>query len=128
MKEIKKFNQLALVITAFSYLIIAIVFNFIFPEKFHWSLLISPAFIAGITVLMHRKLMLSSDVRAQKFTNMFMGMNGLKLMAFLIYILIYVLVMSEYAIAFLAIFFPLYIVFTSLEISQLLKHLDRNKK
>lgn len=128
MKEIKKFNQMALLITALAYVIIAIVFYFIFPEKFHWSLLIAPAFVALVTAFMHKKLMLSSDARAQKFTNMFLGMTGLKLMAYLFYILIYVLTLKTFAIPFLAIFFPLYIVFTTLEVSQLLKHLNQEKE
>jgi len=127
MKEIKKFNKMALLITASAYIIITIVFYFIFPEKFHWSLLIAPAFVAFVTAFLHRKLMLTSDARAQKFTNMFMGMSGLKLMAYLFYILIYVLVLPEFAIPFLAIFFPLYVVFTSLEVSQLLSHLNKDK-
>lgn len=127
MNEIKEFNRWILLITMLSYAIITGVFNFIFPEQFHWSLLVAPALLATVTILLHRKLLLSSLGRPQRFINMFMAATGIKLMLYLFFILAYVLLYTDYAIPFIVIFFTLYITYTFLEIVNLLKFLKTLK-
>ncbi len=123
MNEIKQFNKQILLIATFAYLAIALVFNFLFPEKFHWSLLLIPAILAIVTTLLHRKLLQSGKDRPQKFINVFMAVTGIKLMIYLITVLIYVMLFTNYAIPFVIIFFSLYIIYTVIEIKSLLKYL-----
>lgn len=123
MKELKKFNSQVLLIALLCYTIIAVVFYFLFSEKFHYTLLFVPILLAAVTSFLHRKLILSSYDRPVKFINMFMAVTGIKLMIYLFSILIYIMLLTEYAIPFLAIFFSLYIVYTFIEISSLLKFL-----
>jgi len=127
MKEIKQFNKWVLQIAAICYLLIGVVFNYILPEEFHWSLLLVPAILATVTILLHRKLVLSSTERPQKFINMFMAVTGIKLMLYLFIILAYVLLFTDSAIPFIVIFFVLYIAYTFLEIVNLLKYLKTVK-
>ncbi len=127
MNEIKKFNNTIILITSISYVLIGVVFYFLIPEKFHYSLLIVPILEALVTSLLHRKLILSSSERPQKFINMFMAVTGIKLMLYLFFILIYIIALTEFALPFLAIFFPLYIIFTIIEINQLLAFLKTLK-
>ncbi len=121
MNEIKQFNKQILLIATFAYLLIALVFNFLYPEKFHYSLLFIPAILAVVTALLHRKLLLSGKDRPQKFINKFMAVTGIKLMIYLITVLIYVMLFTNYAIPFVIIFFGLYIIYTFIEIKSLLK-------
>ena len=123
MNEIQKFNKIIIVITALTYVLIGLVFYYIIPNKFHLSLLLVPVLEAFVTSLLHSKLIKSSSGRPQKFINMFMVVTGIKLMIYLFFILIYIIALTEYALPFLGIFFPLYIVFTVLEIKQLLAFL-----
>ena len=127
MVEIKKFNQIVYAIALLSYLIIAVVFYYIIPSKFHLSLLIVPIFEAVVTSLLHKKLILTSNERPQKFINMFMAVTGIKLMLYLFFILIFIVTLTEFAIPFLAIFFPLYIIYTIIEINQLLAFFNKLK-
>ena len=128
MKEIKRFNRIIILIALLSYLIIGLVFYYIIPEKFHYSLLLVPVLEALVTSLLHQKLIKSSSDRPQKFINMFMAVTGIKLMIYLFFILIYIVTLTEFALPFLAIFFPLYIIYTIIEISQLLSFLKTLKK
>ena len=127
MVEIKKFNQIVYAIALLTYLIIAVVFYYIIPSKFHLSLLTVPILEALVTSLLHKKLILSSKERPQKFINMFMAVTGIKLMLYLFFILIFIITLTEFAIPFLAIFFPLYIIYTILEINQLLAFFNKLK-
>ena len=127
MVEIKKFNQVVYVIALLTYLIMAIVFYYIIPYKFHLALLSVPILEALTTSLFHRKLILSSKERPQKFINMFMAVTGIKLMLYLFFILIFIVTLTEFAIPFLAIFFPLYIIYTIIEINQLLAFFNKLK-
>ena len=123
MKELKRFNLNLLIIAALSYLIMAILFFFVWPNQFHFSILFIPILLAGTTYVLHRKLIITSSDRPIKFINMFMAVTGIKLLVYLIVILLYVMFLTPYAIPFLAVFFPLYIVYTFIEISSLLKFL-----
>jgi len=127
MTEIRNFNKIVYSIALFTYLIIAIVFYFFIPEKFHITLLIVPIIEAVITSVLHKKLILSSKERPQKFINMFMAVTGIKLMIYLFSILIFIITLTEFAIPFLSIFFPLYIIYTFIEIKQLLAFFEKLK-
>lgn len=127
MPALKSFYKKVALILIISYLAIAVVFTSIFPDKFHWTLLVVPGFIGLITSILHKKLLSVGAARPQKFINMFMAVTGSKLMIYLFFILIYIWFLTAYAIPFLAIFFSLYIAFTFLEIHCLLKFLNSMK-
>jgi len=128
MNELKRFNIIIFSIALISYLVIGLIFYFIFPNKFHYSLLFVPILEAGVTSLLHKRLILSSEERPQKFINMFMAVTGIKLMTYLFFILIFIVVLTDYALPFLSIFFPLYIIYTIIEINQLLAFLKTLKQ
>jgi len=123
MEELRGFNRKILLIAVLSYLLIAIVFYFIIPTQFHYSMLFVPVLLASVTYFLHKKLILTSSDRPVKFINMFMAVTGIKLLTYLVVILIYVMLLTQYAIPFLGIFFPLYIIYTFIEISSLLRFL-----
>ena len=123
MNELKKFNTQIIGVALIAYIVIAVVFYFIIPALFHFSLLAVPVLLVLVTSLLHRKLVLTGQERPVKFINMFMAVTGIKLMAYLVAILLYVMLLTEFAMPFIAIFFSLYIVFTIIEINGLLKYL-----
>lgn len=127
MNEIKAFNRWLLLFTVITYAIMAVVFKFVLPEQFHMSLIAVPIVLAMVTMILHKKLIVSSTERPQKFVNMFMAMTGIKLLLYLFIVLIYVMVFTEFAIPFIAIFFTVYILFASLEVNSLLKYLKTLK-
>lgn len=128
MNELKKFNTLIIGVALAVYILMAIVFYFIIPELFHYSLILVPVLLALVTSLLHKKLILAGQERPIKFINMFMAVTGIKLMIYLVAILLYVMFLTDYAIPFIAIFFTLYIIYTILEIKDLLKYLKGMEK
>jgi len=122
MKKSKLTTQV-LLITALSYLLIAITFYFVFPKAFHYSLLLIPLLLSFTTIWLHNMLIKAAQKAPLKFVNQFMMVTGIKLLLYLFSILIFILLWSQYAISFLIIFFALYVVFTVLEINALLKFL-----
>jgi hypothetical protein len=92
------------------------------PSKY-----ISPA-IPGIIIfflvltlsLFYYQLMASIN-RVSKFVNVFLMATGLKLLVFLVIIVTYVFLNKSDAVNFISSFFIIYLIFTILEISQILK-------
>ena len=123
MKELKKFNYRIIAVAFITYLVMAVVFYFIIPTLFHFSLIAVPVLLVLVTSLLHRKLVHTGNERPIKFINMFMAVTGIKLIVYLVIILLYVMLLTKYAIPFIVIFFSLYIVFTFIEIKGLLKYL-----
>jgi len=128
MNTSKKFNIQILLIALLSYIVIAVVFTLFIPNRFHYSLLIVPALLVSTTYLLHQKLIAYSDKRPQKFITMFMAVTGIKLLLYLFFLLIYILLLTEHAIPFLSIFFILYIIYSFMEAISLLKYLKQQQK
>jgi len=122
MKKSKLTTQVIL-ITVLAYILIAIVFYFFFLEAFHFSLLLTPLLLSFTTIWLHGLLIKASEKTPMRFVNQFMMVTGIKLLLYLVFILVFILAWSPYAIPFLIIFFSLYIIFTVLEINELLKFL-----
>ncbi len=120
-----KFNYLISGITVFSYLVIWIILHYIFPEKRHFSLFIVPMILYLTTLLLHHQLIKNANRKPQKFIGLFLGTTGIKLFLYLIIIAIYVMIWTPYVIPFITIFFSLYIIFTAIEVSALLKFLKQ---
>ena len=127
MSEIKKFNLKVAVIALLSYLIMGLFFYLISPHLFHYSLLFIPVLLALVTSLLHRKLILSTHTRPQKFITIFMAITGIKLLSYLFLLLIYILLLTQYAIPFLMTFFILYVIYTFLEVFSILRFLKTLK-
>ncbi len=127
MKSISKFDYTISVITVFSYLVIWLIFHYIFPEKKHFSLFIIPMLVYLITILLHHQLIKNANRKPQKFIGLFLGITGIKLISYLAIITIYVIIWTPFVVPFISIFFTLYILFTILEVSSLLKFLRQLK-
>ncbi len=127
MKSISKFDYILSFITIFSYLVIWLTFHYIFPEKRHFSLFIVPMLLYLVTIVLHHQLIRNANRKPQKFIGLFLGVTGIKLITYLIIITIYVMIWTPFVVPFITIFFSLYIIFTVLEISSLLKFLRQLK-
>ena len=90
-----------------------------------WPVII--LFFLAFTVLMHRFLLKSTEGRPQKFIYSFMMITTIKILLYLGIILVYVLVNRPDAVAFIAVFFLNYFLFTGFEISSVVKFLEKPK-
>jgi len=87
-------------------------------------------FVFVVTAIVHYLLMKQSTNRPQKFINSFMLSITAKLMLFVIVIVAYAFTHKPQAPAFIVSFFIMYIVYTSLEVIEILgflKSVDKNK-
>jgi len=122
MKKYNKLTQQVFLIVFLSYIAIGGLY-FTNPFFFHYSLLLIPLILSVTTIWLHNTLLNASKKAPLKFINKFLMVTAVKLLLYLFIVLIFILLWSAYAIPFLVIFFTLDIVFTYLEINNLLKFL-----
>lgn len=78
------------------------------------------AFFLMSSVGLHAAIIASLSENPKRFPAYFMGITGLKLMAYLLSISIYVVIYQESGIPVLILFLILYVLFTALELFSLL--------
>ncbi len=127
MKLNSKFIYSLSLLTLLSYLIIGVVFYFFLPEHRHFSYFLIPAVLYIITILLHHKLVQTAERKPEKFVPVFLGITGIKLITYLTLVMAYVWVWTNHVVPFITIFFSIYIIFTVVEISALLKFLKQPK-
>ncbi len=123
MKLNSKFIYNLSLLTLLSYLIIGVVFYFFLPEQRHFSFFLIPAVLYIVTILLHHKLIQTAEQNPKRFVPVFLGVTAVKLITYLVLIIAYVWAWTNYVVPFITIFFTLYIIFTVVEISSLLKSL-----
>ena len=79
-----------------------------------------------ITALVHLVLLNVGTREPQKFVRKYMLASGLKMIAYLFFILIYLLLNPEDAIIFLISFLSFYLIFTIFEVFSILNVLKKN--
>jgi len=81
--------------------------------------------IATITTMGHLWVIRSADQNPMKFTTAFMASVTLKLLVYLFFMLIYLLIDHSQVITFILTFIALYISFTIFEVIQILKFIKK---
>ena len=81
--------------------------------------------IATVTTMGHLWVIRAADQNPMKFTTAFMASVTLKLLVYLFFMLIYLLIDHSQAISFILTFIALYIAFTIFEVIQVLKFIKK---
>jgi hypothetical protein len=84
-------------------------------------------FYLGLNILVFYVLLKSSQFRPARFVSNFMMMTGIKLFAYLAFLVIYVFSDKPHAVTFLLTFLILYVVFTVFEVVAVLHYLKKLK-
>ncbi len=121
---IKKFVLFCLVLTGMSLLLFDLVLKDlylkIYPVQF--------ALVALVTFLSHLRLMKSFDQNIRRFSTTFLSTMSVKLLIYMVFIIIYLLIDRTRAINFVLTFLVLYLCFTTFEVIQISDFLKKNKK
>lgn len=80
-----------------------------------------------LTAIVHFFLLRAGKKRAQRFIPAFMAATTIKLLASLVFLLLYVLTHREEAIRFIIFFFLLYLSYSTFEIISILSHFRKYK-
>lgn len=94
-----------------------------YPTGNAWVLHLSNLFQLVMAIAVHMALMKASTGRVQRFVPNFMLATTLKLLINLGVIVVYAFTHRSQAAFFIASYFVLYVLYTTLEITALLKHL-----
>jgi L-asparagine transporter-like permease len=92
----------------------------IFPLQF--------AVIAAVTILSHLKLMKSYHQNARRFSTTYMSVMSVKLLIYMMFILVCLLIDRSRAVIFVAIFLTLYLFFTIFEVIEISNFFKKNPK
>lgn len=84
--------------------------------------------IATVTTIGHLLIIRASEKNAMKFTTAFMASVTFKLMVYLFFMLIYLVIDHSQVISFVLTFMSLYIVFTIFEVIQVLSFIKKYSK
>jgi hypothetical protein len=96
------------------------------PEKSFTGVFFVIPFVMVITVVFHFVLMKASMVNPRNFVGKFVAFSGIKLMIYLIVILVYAFTIKSEIVIFLLSFLITYVLFTTIEISAILKFLKKS--
>ncbi|MEI6679021.1 MAG: hypothetical protein WCL21_10470 [Mariniphaga sp.] len=84
--------------------------------------------IATVTTIGHLLIIRASEKNAMKFTTAFMASVTFKLMAYLFFMLIYLVIDHSQVISFVLTFMSLYVAFTIFEVIQVLNFIKKYSK
>lgn len=82
-------------------------------------------FVTSVTVLFHFMLVKAANASNILFVNKFLAFSGIKLMVYMLTIIIYIFFIKFEPVVFLLSFVLLYLIFTVLEITSLLKYFKK---
>lgn len=109
---------LALILTTAGYGM----FLFLVPESYFLLFPVIPFFLFAVTIIVHIYLVKASQNNPRKFTSKYLGAMGLKIFIYIIFMVIFLAVATEHAIAFLISFLVCYAAFTLVEVIAMLKY------
>ena len=101
-------------------------YTFVLPESYFPLFPIIPAFLFIVTLLVHVYQVRASAGDSRKFTSKYLGAMGLKILIYLCFIIIFLLVVDSSVVPFLISFLVMYIAFTIFEVISILNSL-KNK-
>jgi len=101
------------------------VFTYVLHKPVTAPYLILFVWFIGITLLVHRALLRAGKKDAKKFVPVFMAASGIRMMASLVYLMIYLGATEGDAKIFVVSFVSLFMAYTALEVLAVLKALRR---
>lgn len=122
------FLKKQVLITLITYLIGFIIFKFVFPSVFFPVLIFLPLIFLFINLGFYFGIIRYANVDIRKFTSRFILFLGIKILALLVFIVIYVYMNPQNAMPFLIVFFALYLINSVFVIIKVLKTLKRGAK
>ncbi|MCL4482809.1 MAG: hypothetical protein M1445_09410 [Bacteroidetes bacterium] len=84
--------------------------------------------VALITLLSHLKLMNASERNPRKFSTTYLSIMSVRLLIYLVFILVCLLIDRTNAVNFVVTFLVLYLAFTIFEVIEILNFLKKNPK
>ena len=120
-KFVHKICLFTAAISIISVILFSTVLKMVYLTVFPFQLLL----IAVVTTLGHFWVIRSADQNPMKFTTAFMASVTLKLLVYLFFMLIYLLIDHSEVISFILTFIALYIAFTIFEVIQVLKFIKK---
>jgi len=100
--------------------------NFFLAEKSFAGVFLVIPFIMVITLVFHFILMKAAVVNPRNFVGKFVAFSGIKLMIYLIVILVYAFMVKKEIVIFMMSFLIMYLLYTTIEISAILKFLKKS--
>jgi hypothetical protein len=116
-----KAGTLAIILSAISNFYLLKISSDFLPSQFHFLNL----FVFGVTALVHFFLTKQAEKRVQKFINSYMLSITAKLFVFFISIVAYAFTHKSEAKVFIVCFFILYLLYTALEVIEILRLLKQ---
>ncbi|SRR6056297_1740665 len=121
LKDFKRFLLWQTIVTAVVILLATAAFGFFFQDYYTHDLWIILGVILILTSILHYNLLKTGVHSPAKFSSRFMMMNGLKMIIYLVFIVVYAMIFPHKAVSFLVCFLILYLIYTILEVSLLLR-------
>jgi len=118
---IRKFLIFSIVLIAIAAILYLTILKLLYVKTFPFQLLL----IGSLTAFSHLHLIKACEENLRRFTTVYMLFVTLKLMAYLSFMVICLLIDHSNALAFVLTFFALYICFTVFEVIQVLKFLKK---
>lgn len=127
-KELKSFLFKMLIIALFIISLEGIFFVYNMPEAYNNVYILLLTTFLSLAILSHNYLLKSLSKRANNFINTVMMFSGIKILVYLIFMVVYIIVSTnKHVIPFVIIFFIHYIIFTIVELSSILKAMKRTE-
>jgi hypothetical protein len=123
--EMKQFVTASILTAVISVLITGILKHLILQNHHFASVYFLIVYVSVITILFHSILLKAAKGPNSLFVNRFIAFSGMKLMIYLMTIIIYIFFIKSEPVIFLLSFILLYFVFTTLEITSLLKYFKK---
>jgi len=120
-KTIKNFIFKIALLTAILFALSSLLFSTVLNSWYFASYPFQIIFIAVVTTMGHTWVLKASDQNSRRFNTAFTASTTLKLMAYLSYLLIALLIDHSHTIPFILNFIILYIIFTIFDVTQTLK-------
>jgi len=118
---LRKFIIFSLVLIAIAAILFLTILKAFYVPLFPLQLLL----IGSLTLYSHLRLIKACEQNIRRFSTVFMLSVTVKLMAYLSFLLICLLIDHSNALSFVLTFFVLYVCFTVLEVSQVLNFLKK---
>lgn len=118
---LRKFVIFSLVLIAIAVILFLTILNAFYVPLFPLQLLL----IGSLTLFSHLRLIKACEQNIRRFSTVFMLSVTVKLMAYLSFLLICLMIDHSNALSFVLTFFVLYVSFTVFEVSQVLNFLKK---
>ena len=101
-------------------------FLFLIPDSYFPLFPVVPFFLFAVTATVHIYLVRASENDARKFTSRYLGAMGVKLLIYILFLIVFLVLDTIHAIPFIISFLVCYVAFTLVEVIAILKHQKRS--